>query len=244
MSVKAMAWVWDQEIPRDEKFVLLAYADHADHEGHNVFPAVDTVARKTGYTKRSIQLITKKLIDSGWLIPDGKSEYQTNKYSIPIYGGEIFSPPTNGDGDEGVKISHGGGEDSSWGGVKKTAENVSQISPEPSLLTINFNQKEEDINHEPQPFSLLMKAFIDESQFPAFGINPRDVEAGNRMVEAGVDPADVIEAVRILSDKGYNMVGLASVEKAAYNAMSQRKNKGRKDKTSDRARERYKEWGR
>jgi len=111
-------------------------------------------------------------------------------------------------------------------------------------IDIDLETEEDKETRKKQPFSTLTDAFINASKIPAFGNAQRDVEAGNRMVEAGVDPADVIEAVRILSDKGYNMVGLASVEKAAYNAMSQRKNKGRKDKTSDRARERYKEWGR
>jgi len=60
MSVKAMAWVWDQDIPRDEKFLLLAYADHADHEGNNIFPAIDTIVKKTGYSRRSVQRITQK----------------------------------------------------------------------------------------------------------------------------------------------------------------------------------------
>ena len=241
MSVKAMAWVWDQEMPRDEKFVLLAYADHADHEGYNVFPAVDSVAKKTGYTKRSIQLITKKLIESGWLIPDGKSEYQTNKYSIPIYGGEKISPPTNGDDDEGVKNLHEGGENSSRGGVKKTARNVSQISPEPSFKPSINNHQEEPLNNN-QPFSELLDAFINESQIPALGINPRDVEAGQRMVDAGVTPGDVISAVRILQEKKYQMVGLASVEKTAYNAMTQRVGAEKRDPDSEYSRSRYAAW--
>jgi len=111
-------------------------------------------------------------------------------------------------------------------------------------IDIDLEPEEDKETRKKQPFSNLTDAFINASKIPALGNAQRDIEAGNRMVEAGVDPADVIEAVRILSDKGYNMVGLASVEKAAYNAMSQRKNKGRKDKSSDRARERYKEWGR
>ena len=54
MSVKVMGWVWDQDLPRDEKFILLAYADHANHEGYNVYPAVATVAKKTGYSELSL----------------------------------------------------------------------------------------------------------------------------------------------------------------------------------------------
>ena len=139
MSVKAMAWVWDQPINRDEKFVLLAYADHADHNGYNIFPAVASVAKKTGYSERSIQRITHKLIESGWLIEDGTSNYQTNKYHIPIYGGDKLSPPTDGGikqgENEGDKLS--GGDTHVTGGVtKSTGGGDIAMSPEPSLTVI------------------------------------------------------------------------------------------------------------
>lgn len=129
MSVKAMAWVWDQDISRDEKFVLLAYADHADHEGGNIFPAVSSIAKKTGYSKRSVQKITKILIDHKLLIPDGKSYLQTNKYSIPIWGGEETAPPIYGGEENGIK-----GVQNLQGGVKKTTGGGElATAPEPSL---------------------------------------------------------------------------------------------------------------
>ena len=129
MSVKAMAWVWDQDISRDEKFVLLAYADHADHEGNNIFPAVSSIAQKTGYSKRSIQKITKTLIDHKLLIPDGKSYLQTNKYSIPIWGGEETAPPIYRGEENDIK-----GVQNLRGGVKKTTGGGElATAPEPSL---------------------------------------------------------------------------------------------------------------
>ncbi len=33
MSGKISGMVWDADLPRNLKYVLLAYADHADHEG-------------------------------------------------------------------------------------------------------------------------------------------------------------------------------------------------------------------
>ena len=158
MSVKAMAWVWDQPINRDEKFVLLAYADHADHNGYNIFPAVASVAKKTGYSERSIQRITHKLIESGWLIEDGTSNYQTNKYHIPIYGGDNLSPPTCGgikqEENKGDKLAGGDKNDMKLvadvtGGVTKTTEGGDiAMSPEPSL-TINKPSVKPGINHAP-----------------------------------------------------------------------------------------------
>lgn len=85
-----MAWVWDQDMPTKEKFVLLAYADHADHEGGSIFPANATVAKKTGYSVRAIQRITRRLEESGFLIADGENvggRHRSNRWKIPIYGG-------------------------------------------------------------------------------------------------------------------------------------------------------------
>ena len=70
MSVKIMGLVWDLDLPQNEKFVLLAYADHADHNGNNIFPAVSTIAEKTGYSERSIQGITRSLEEKGYLIKE------------------------------------------------------------------------------------------------------------------------------------------------------------------------------
>ena len=239
MSGKAMGWVWDQDISRDEKFILLAYADHADHEGYNVYPAVATVAKKTGYSERSVQRATRKLEDGGYLIPDGKSEYQTNKWRIPIYGGDNMTPPTDGGSIlRGANLS-GGDKNDTEGVTKTTQRGDTAMAPEPLIKPL-IKQKEED-NITTEPFGLLMDAFINESNIPAFGINPRDVEAGQRMVQAGVTEADVIRAVQVLQDKGYNMVGLASVEKTTYNEAGKRKNKGDKDRSSDAARSKYAE---
>ena len=89
MSVKIMGLVWDLDIGRDEKFILLAYADHAEHDGSNIYPAVATVARKTGYSERQVQRITHNLVEMGILIKDGSGTHGTNSFRIPIYGGSI-----------------------------------------------------------------------------------------------------------------------------------------------------------
>lgn len=91
MSGKVSGWVWDQELPMNEKYVLLAYADHADHDGNNVFPSLGLIARKTSYDKRTIRRITRKLEERGFLIPVGDQKggrHRSNRWHIPIYGGE------------------------------------------------------------------------------------------------------------------------------------------------------------
>ena len=124
MSGKVSGWVWDLDLPQNEKYVLLAYADHADHEGRNVFPSVGLVARKTGYSHRSIQRIVKDLKEKGYLVPDGTGVHGTNKYLIPLpVGGDTMTPPPIERGDTIAQ-----------GGDKLVAQKGDTSStPEPSL---------------------------------------------------------------------------------------------------------------
>lgn len=110
MSVKAMALVWDLECPApingkefkaSHKFLLLSYADHADYAGKNIWPAVGTMARKTGYDDRTVQRLTVDLSEMGLLIEDGHGPKGTNKWALPFNaGGDKLSPLTNRRGDK------------------------------------------------------------------------------------------------------------------------------------------------
>ena len=98
MSVKVMGWIWDMELPQDEKLIALAYADHASHDGTNIFPAISTVARKTGYSERSVQRITRKLEEHGLLISEGATDHGTRKWRMPVpqdMGGDKLAPLTS-----------------------------------------------------------------------------------------------------------------------------------------------------
>lgn len=116
MSVKIMGVVWDADLPRDEKFILLSYADHAAHDGTGIYPSVDRTAWKTGYHRRSVQTITKKLVERHILILDGKGWNNTNRYRLDVTalpqrenykGGAEFAPCKKQQ--EGVQKTAGGG---------------------------------------------------------------------------------------------------------------------------------------
>jgi hypothetical protein len=96
MSVKIMNMVWDMEMDKDEKLVLLAYADCADNNGGSIYPAVSTIAKKTGYSQRSIQRHTRSLEKHGWLVSDGygAGRNKTNRWHIPVVEGVLLSPFT------------------------------------------------------------------------------------------------------------------------------------------------------
>jgi len=96
MSVKVMGLVWDIEgLTSAEKLVLLAYADHASHDGSGIWPSINKIARKTSLSRRTVQRATKNLEDMGWLINYGHHESGTNLWRIPIpyIGGDTMTPP-------------------------------------------------------------------------------------------------------------------------------------------------------
>ena len=69
-------------LPRPEKFVLLALADHADHEGGHISPSLGRVALKTGYSYQKVLAIVKGMRETGIIEAVGESEYRTRVYQI------------------------------------------------------------------------------------------------------------------------------------------------------------------
>ena len=68
MSILQMVTVWEHEFPHPEQAVMLALADHAHDDGEGMRPAIDRLAWKTGYARRNIQLILKRLKASGVVV--------------------------------------------------------------------------------------------------------------------------------------------------------------------------------
>lgn len=85
MSVKIMGLVWDCDLPKEQKYVLLAYADHADHDGRNIYPSYGRVAWKTGYSRRSIIRFTQELALKKILIPDGDGPNNVHRWRINVH---------------------------------------------------------------------------------------------------------------------------------------------------------------
>lgn len=86
MSAKIMGAVWDLDLPHAEAFVLLAMADHADHDGGSVRPSFGLIAWKTGYSERQVRRIVATLTTRGILILEasGKDDGTSNTYRINL----------------------------------------------------------------------------------------------------------------------------------------------------------------
>lgn len=102
MSAKISGAVWELDLPREEKYVLLCLADHADHEGHNVYPSIARIAWKTDYSERRVQQLMRRLEERRILlrIQAGAGRGNTTLYRIDL-DAAVFKEPYK----KGAKIS-------------------------------------------------------------------------------------------------------------------------------------------
>jgi hypothetical protein len=93
MSVKIMGGVWTLDLKANKLLVLLAMADHADDDGNNVFPSINLIAWKTGYSDKQVRRIIKALLKDGLLKMEKESKGRfANSYSIHLDKGKPKPP--------------------------------------------------------------------------------------------------------------------------------------------------------
>lgn len=98
MSLRAMIWAFDQDLPPPEKLVLLALADNAHERTGQCWPGHQLLARKTGYSVRQCKRIIQQL--AAGAVPmvfvstrrysNGKQG--TNVYTLNLAGEAILKP--------------------------------------------------------------------------------------------------------------------------------------------------------
>lgn len=92
MSAKILGKVWDLDLPHNKLLILLALADHADHEGNNVFPSLGLVAWKTGYSQQQCRRVMADLEKDGILIAVQRKPGVKTIYRIDVGKGILKEP--------------------------------------------------------------------------------------------------------------------------------------------------------
>jgi hypothetical protein len=96
-------------------------------------------------------------------------------------------------------------------------------------IDIDKNREEEE--YTPTPLTKLSTAFCNATQIPEMtGGAPKWNGALTDMVKVGIEPEDIAEAVAILDEKNYTIVGPWSVRNTALDCMRKRKGKRTKEK--------------
>ena len=93
MSAKQTGLVWELNLPQNEAWVLMAMADHADHEGNNVYPGVPRLAWKTGYTTRQVRRILAILRSKGLIVVEEQGGgRKATRYRLDLAGADRKGP--------------------------------------------------------------------------------------------------------------------------------------------------------
>jgi hypothetical protein len=225
MSAKIMGEVWDLVLSPAERSVLLAMADHADHNGDNVRPSVALIAWKTDYSERQVQRIIGDLRKAGILIiMHGATPTTPNHYRINIAAGEqkkAFVPAKRGRHFVTPIDTKQRGDILSPGDIAMSQRGDIAMSPDPSL---NHHKEKvgatratapaENKTKTPAPIVTALadvckidqKLGTKEQKLQLYSTAKSLHEAG---ISAGKTPDEIAETIRYVGAhwKGHNWKG-------------------------------------
>lgn len=95
MSVRVMSWVFEHSRSTlADRLVLLAIADHANHDGLDAFPSVDTIARKARVSRATVQRSLARLVELKELeVEHGSGRGHMSRYRVLTKGPQIEALP-------------------------------------------------------------------------------------------------------------------------------------------------------
>lgn len=165
MSIKVMSAVWELELPLTDKFILLAFADHADDAGF-CFPSYRRISWKCGVSEDTIKRAVARLKTSGILslLTPGIGRGHSQRFQVnPERGRRLhpFSAPL-----PDLK----GGQRAAKGGATTPIKGGTALPPESSLEpSINRKATPAQISRakaDRQSLAQDIQKRIDAGQFP------------------------------------------------------------------------------
>jgi len=143
MSIKFIGQVWDLDLPHSLSWILMALADHADHDGVRCWPSVELIGWKTGYSRRQVQRLMRQLQALGILVLLVERKGFTSVYGIDFSTAKRKPPlvrdlrhPGTGDKMSPVpQLGHGGCAIAVSPGVRHPDDARTVIKPSENLTT-------------------------------------------------------------------------------------------------------------
>jgi hypothetical protein len=113
MSINVSNYVWKCEklIDAVQVLILLCLANHADHEGGNCWPSVQTIAREIRQNERTVRRGLRALELGGWIHVKRGTGRRTSRYTIDVARlkqGAKMVPPVQKPFEEGLSVTPGG----------------------------------------------------------------------------------------------------------------------------------------
>lgn len=183
MSVKAMAVVWElYPAGGGELLTALKLADHADHDGGNIWPGVESVARTTHQSERTIQRHIQAMLKSGWLEVvwvGGRGPASPTRYRMPLAKLTQSLGPRVTDCHPQKRVTSGK--------IRVTSEakkGDTAMSPEPSLKQSPENQPSEVPGRaEPSPVAKCFRAYQAGMKRKYGGEYPPSAKANGQLAQ-------------------------------------------------------------
>lgn len=129
LSVQAISWVIDHSQHKGNTFVvLLMIANHARSDGTGAWPSVQTIAKESRLSRRTVQRCVHRL-SLPW---SGRKNWHTSPPELNVrvgkgpYGSNLYELP-------GVKLTQGGRQNGQGGASDSDAGGASAVTPNPSL---------------------------------------------------------------------------------------------------------------
>lgn len=220
MSVKVMALIWDH-YPEGggELLVALKVADHADHDGSRIWPAVASLAVQTRQSERTVQRHLRAMSERGWLQlvrKGGTGPGATAHYRIPM--AEILEGLA-GKGDNLSPIARVTPEAEK--GDKSSKKGDTAVSPEPSLKATVLN-RQEAVPAEASPVAALFKQYRQGIQDAYSGEYPASAAANGILAKLartlGREPASRVIDYYLATKKPYYVTRKHAIEILAKDA--------------------------
>lgn len=126
MSVRVMSQVWNQsDLEPNHRYVLLAYADAANHDGTEIWPGREAIMRMTGYSLSTVNRITRELVEIGVLVRHDRGRRgKRASFSIPL-----SHPRLNVIHDDPEPESGFGYQDDTLSGTDRVLSETDRVSP-------------------------------------------------------------------------------------------------------------------
>jgi hypothetical protein len=157
MSIEIMSRVWKLDLISSDKFILLAFADHADDSGF-CYPSLHRIAWKCGLSKDTVRRCLARMVFKGIIqvLSRGDGRGNTTRYRLnPEKGSNLqsFVPKGSQLDDKG---SHSATERVASSGVKGSTAMLPESSLEPSFES-----------SEPSAFEIFWQAYPRKVGKPA-----------------------------------------------------------------------------
>lgn len=82
VSIRLIAWAWQQKLPPTDKLILLALADHAADQTRQAWPSITHLADKTGCGRRTVFDALARLERLELVIREARPRPQTTVYRL------------------------------------------------------------------------------------------------------------------------------------------------------------------